>query len=103
MLFKVVSRNTETIQINHFAAQDAGAKDKDAIVIISFEMLIPADGGEFAAAAAVMGIKEKFLDTFMKPESYDKEQLELFKNATQTLMALEKSIVPDNVSPLIRP
>jgi hypothetical protein len=103
MLFKVVSRNTETIQVNHFAAQDPEAKDKDAAVVVTFEMLIPADAGEFAAAAMVKGCKEFFLDTFMDPKSYDKDQLELFKNAEQTLMGLEKAIVPDNVSPIIQP
>lgn len=103
MLFKVVSRNTETIQINHFAAQDPDAKDKDAQVIVSFDILIPADAGDFAAAAMVKGCKEFFLDTFMKPESYDKEQRELFQHAEQTLMGMETAIVPDNVSPIVKP
>jgi len=103
MLFKVMSKNTETIQINHFAAQDPEGKDPDAQVIISFEMLIPADSGEFAAAAMVKGCKEFFLDTFMDPKSYDENQLELFKNAEQTLMGLEKAVVPDNVSPIVKP
>jgi|ERR1035437_8098050 hypothetical protein len=103
MLFKVVSRNTETIQINHFAAQDPEGKDKDAQVIMSFEMIIPADAGDFAAAAMVKGCKQFFLDTFMKPEAYDKDQKDLFEHAEQVLLGLDKALVPDNVSPIVRP
>lgn len=102
MLFRVASKNSETIQVNHFAPQDSSA-DKDAQVLVTFEMLIPFDAGEFAAAAMVKGCKEFFLDTFMKPESYDAAQKEMFQQAELTLENLAKSLVPDNVSSIVKP
>lgn len=95
MLFKVVSKNSETVQITHFNVSNSPEdQDPDAVVLQTVDLLIPADAGPYAAAAMVLGFRDNFLNKVKDPKDYTKDEIELFAHSQAVLETLSDAVVP---------